>query len=246
MGAGGSRRAGPAAVAAQGGAARDGARRTRDSGGGPAASGPLLIVPLRRDELPVDAVELARFMVGRYLVHDLATARMAGRIVEMEAYPVGDPTSHAYIGRRLYNRSMFLERGHAYVRLTYGSSYMLNMSAEEADVGAGVLIRAVEPLEGLDAMSARRPGVPPRDLARGPGRLTMAFGIGAAFDGVDLCSGHGLWIGRVDEPARRVGVTMRIGLSREMHRPLRFYEAGSPFVSGPRRLLSADLDSFPL
>jgi DNA-3-methyladenine glycosylase len=199
---------------------------------------PLPIVALRRADLPVDTVELARFMVGKYLVHDVAQGRVSGRIVEMEAYPVGDSTGHAFIGRRHWNASLFLERGHAYVRLTYGASWMLNMSSEEADIGAGVLIRAVEPLEGLVQMEARRPGVPLRDLARGPGRLTQAFGIGASFDGVDLCSGQGLWIGRVDEPARAVGVTTRIGLSRETERPLRFFEAGSPFVSGPRKLLT--------
>jgi DNA-3-methyladenine glycosylase len=199
---------------------------------------PLPIVALRRADLPVDTVELARFMVGKYLVHDAAQGRVSGRIVEMEAYPVGDSTGHAFIGRRHWNASLFLERGHAYVRLTYGASWMLNMSSEEADIGAGVLIRAVEPLEGLAQLEARRPGVPLRDLARGPGRLTQAFGIGPAFDGVDLCSGHGLWIGRVDEPARPIGVTTRIGLSRETERPLRFFEAGSPFVSGPRKLLT--------
>jgi DNA-3-methyladenine glycosylase len=199
---------------------------------------PLPIVALRRADLPVDTVELARFMVGKYLVHDVAQGRVSGRIVEMEAYPVGDSTGHAFIGQRHWNASLFLERGHAYVRLTYGASWMLNMSSEEADIGAGVLIRAVEPLEGLAQMEARRPGVPLRDLARGPGRLTQAFGIGASFDGVDLCSGQGLWIGRVDEPARAVGVTTRIGLSRETERPLRFFEAGSPFVSGPRKLLT--------
>jgi DNA-3-methyladenine glycosylase len=199
----------------------------------------LPIVPLRRADLPVDTVELARFMVGKYLVHDLAPGRISGRIVEMEAYPVGDSTGHAFIGRRRWNESLFLERGHAYVKLTYGASWMLNMSSEEADIGAGVLIRAVEPLEGLAAIEARRVGVPLRDLARGPGRLTQAFGIGPVLDGVDLCLGHGLWIGQLDEPARPVGVTTRIGLSRETERPLRFFEAGSPFVSGPRRLLAA-------
>lgn len=204
-----------------------------------AISSPLLpIVPLRRADLPVDTIELARFMVGKYLVRDLAPGRVSGRIVEMEAYPVGDSTGHAFIGRRRWNESLFLERGHAYVRLTYGASWMLNMSSEEADIGAGVLMRAVEPLEGLAEMEARRPGAPLRDLARGPGRLTQAFGIGAAFDGLDLCRGHGLWIGQLDEPARPIGVTTRIGLSRETERPLRFFEAGSPFVSGPRRLLA--------
>ncbi|SDD76872.1 DNA-3-methyladenine glycosylase [Paraburkholderia lycopersici] len=201
----------------------------------------MTILPLRRDDLPLDTAELARFMVGKYLVRDLSRGRMAGRLVEVEAYPVGDSTSHAYLGRRAWNTSMFLERGHAYVRLTYGSAWMLNMSSEALDVGAGVLFRAVEPLEGRAAMAAQRPGVPLRDLARGPGRLTQAYGIGAAFDGVDLCLGHGLWIGYADEPARPVGVTTRIGLSREMDRPLRFYELGSRFVSGPRKLLDGGI-----
>ena len=206
----------------------------------------LLIVPLRREDLPIDTVELARFMVGKYLVRDSDEGRIAGRLVEVEAYPPGDSTNHAFIGRRTWNASMFLARGHAYVRLTYGSAYMLNMSSEVEEVGAGVLFRAVEPLEGLATMAYRRSGAPLRDLARGPGRLTQAYGIGQSFDGFDLCSGRGLWIGRLDqtvqngaeqEPDRATGVTTRIGLSRETHRLLRFYEVGSPFVSGPRKLL---------
>ncbi|MFM0672843.1 DNA-3-methyladenine glycosylase [Paraburkholderia sediminicola] len=197
----------------------------------------LPILPLLRDELPLDTVELARFMIGKYLVHDLPEGRMSGRVVETEAYPLGDSTSHAFMGRRPYNGSMFLAPGHAYVRLTYGLSYMLNMSAEAEEVGAGILLRAIEPLEGLPLMEARRPGVPLRDLARGPGRLTMALGIGPTFDGWDLCSGRGLWIGVIERGEVPVGVTTRIGLSREMHRPLRFFEPGSAFVSGPRKLL---------
>ncbi|MDR3100445.1 MAG: DNA-3-methyladenine glycosylase [Paraburkholderia sp.] len=219
------------------------------------ASAALPIVPLRREELPVDTVELARFMVGKYLVRDAGEGagdvRLAGRLVEVEAYPLGDSTSHAFIGQRAWNASMFLARGHAYVRLTYGSAYMLNMSSEPEEVGAGVLFRAVEPLEGLALMAHRRRGAPLRDLTRGPGRLTQAYGIGQSFDGFDLCSGQGLWIGRLDlaahkaaqkaaqeDPARTVGVTTRIGLSRETERLLRFYEMGSPFVSGPRKLLA--------
>ena len=197
---------------------------------------PLPILPLLRDDLPPDATALARFMVGKYLVHDLPEGRMSGRIVETEAYPVGDSTSHAFIGRRPYNDSMFLAPGHAYIRLTYGLSYMLNMSAEAEDIGAGILLRAIEPLEGLPLMEARRPGVPLRDLARGPGRLTMALGIGQSFDGRDLCTGRDLWIGVIERDVP-IGVTTRIGLSREMHRPLRIFEPGSAFVSGPRKLL---------
>lgn len=176
-------------------------------------------------------------MIGKYLVQDLPEGRISGRIVETEAYPLGDSTSHAFAGRRPYNGSMFLAPGHAYIRLTYGLSYMLNMSAEAEEVGAGILIRAIEPLEGLPLMEARRAGVPLRDLARGPGRLTTALGIDQSFDGRDLCSGHGLWIGVIETGDVPIGVTTRIGLSREMHRPLRFFEPGSAFVSGPRKLL---------
>lgn len=198
---------------------------------------PLPILPLVRDDLPVDTVELARYMIGKYLVHDVPEGRMSGRIVETEAYPLGDSTSHAFIGRRPHNASMFLARGHAYIKLTYGVSYMLNMSAEEEGIGAGILIRAIEPLEGIPLMVARRPGVPLRDLARGPGRLTVALGIGQAFDGRDLCTGRDLWIGVIETGDPPIGVTTRIGLSREMHQPLRFFEPGSAFVSGPRNLL---------
>ncbi|WGS53431.1 DNA-3-methyladenine glycosylase [Paraburkholderia sp. D15] len=198
---------------------------------------PLPILPLFRDDLPFDTVELARFMIGKYLVHDLPEGRISGRIVETEAYPVGDSTSHAFIGRRPYNEPMFRAPGYAYVRLTYGLSYMLNMSAEREETGAGILFRAIEPLEGLALVEARRPGVPLRDLARGPGRLTTALGIGQSFNGHDLCAGRDLWIGVIERGEVPVGVTTRIGLSREMERPLRFFEPGSAFVSGPRKLL---------
>jgi DNA-3-methyladenine glycosylase len=200
---------------------------------------PLLpIIPLRRDDLPLDTVELARYMVGKYLVHDVQEGRMSGRIVETEAYPVGDSTSYAFAGLRPHNAAMFLARGHAHVRLTYGVSYMFNMSSEAEGTGAGILFRAIEPLEGLALMQARRPGVSLRDLARGPGRLSTALGVGQAFDGMDLCAGRDLWIGRIEAQQIPVAVTKRIGLSREMHQLLRFYEPGSPFVSGPRKLLT--------
>src|ERR1700761_91985 len=115
---------------------------------------PLPILPLHRNDLPLDTVELARYMVGKYVVHDLPEGRISGRIVETEAYPLGDSTTHSFIGRRPHNGSMFLAPGHAYVRLTYGLSYMLNMSAEVEEVGAGILFRAIEPLEGLALMEA--------------------------------------------------------------------------------------------
>ena len=100
---------------------------------------------LERAELPVDTAELARFLIGKTLVRMLADGMAGGRIVETEAYSIGDAAGHAYRGMTPRNRALFLERGHAYVYLAYGVSFMLNVSSETAGVGAGVLIRAIEP-----------------------------------------------------------------------------------------------------
>ncbi|MBN3765006.1 DNA-3-methyladenine glycosylase [Burkholderia sp. Ac-20365] len=200
----------------------------------------LSLVPLHRNDLPIDTVDLARFLLGKYLVRDLPKGRVVGRIVETEAYPVGDSTNHAYPGRRAYNGSMFLEHGHAYVRLTYGIYHVINVVSEREGAGAAVLIRALEPVNGIEWMQMRRPGVKLRDLARGPGRLALALGIDLGFDGADLCTGHGLWLGAMGKAATPFAVTTRIGIARETHRLLRFYVPGSPFVSGPRKLLSGD------
>lgn len=93
---------------------------------------------LRRAELPLDTVALARFLVGKFVIHDLPDGRVSGRIVETEAYPIGDPAAHSYRGETPRNGSMFLDRGHAYVYFVYGSSYMLNVSSEVRGVGGGV------------------------------------------------------------------------------------------------------------
>ncbi len=130
---------------------------------------------------------------------------------------------------------MFLERGRAYVYLIYGTSLCLNVAGEQAGVGEAVLVRAVEPLDGVDAMRRRRGDVAARDLARGPGRLTQALGIDLAHDGADLCGESGpLWLA-----APRSGAEWRERAHRYYEsrgEVLRFYERGSAFVSGPRRL----------
>ena len=100
---------------------------------------------LRRTELPVDTVELARYLIGKVAVHDTDDGRLSGRIVETEAYPVGDSAGHAFRGETRRNASLFLGPGYAYVYFTYGSSFMLNVTSEVAGVGAGVLLRALEP-----------------------------------------------------------------------------------------------------
>ncbi len=194
---------------------------------------------LRRADLPADTVELARYLIGKMLVRDLRNGRLAGRIVETEAYPVGDAAGHAFPGLRVANRSLFLARGHAYVRFTYGSCWIFNITSEAPGVGAGVLIRAIEPLEGIALMIQNRGAARVRDLARGPGRLTVALAIDKRFDGIDLCDRKSpIWLGAGLKPLPRIGVSVRIGISRAARRKLRFYERGSPFVSGPLRLRS--------
>jgi DNA-3-methyladenine glycosylase len=191
---------------------------------------------LRRAELPADTIELARFLIGRIVVRDLPAGRVAGRIVETEAYPVGDAAGHAFRGETRRNRSLFLRRGHAYVYLAYGSCFLLNVTSEVAGVGAGALVRAVEPLAGIAAMQRRRGTGRLVDLARGPGRLAQAFAIDLRQDGLDLCAAGPLWLATNGEPAGEIGASTRIGISREVERPWRFYERGNPHVSGPRRL----------
>jgi DNA-3-methyladenine glycosylase len=191
---------------------------------------------LRRAELPVDTVELARFLIGKVVVHDVAAGRLSGRIVETEAYPIGDPASNAFRGKTPSNSSVFLERGHAHVYFVYGSSFMLNVGSEAIGVGAGVLLRAVEPLEGIDLMQRSRGATRLLDLARGPGRLTEAMQIDLTQDGLDLCAGGPLWLAATAQNAGAIGDSARIGLTRNVDRQWRFYERGNPYVSGPKRL----------
>jgi DNA-3-methyladenine glycosylase len=193
---------------------------------------------LVRADLPVNTVALARFLLGKVIVHDTANGRLSGRIVETEAYPVGDAAGHAFRGKTPRNGSLFLARGHAYVYLIYGISILLNVSSERAGVGAGVLLRAIEPLDGAELMDSTLQGSRRRDIGRGPGRLTKALKIDLRHDGIDLCkTGSSLWLAESAQRARRIGKSVRIGLNYEADRILRFYERGSVYVSGPRRLL---------
>ena len=191
---------------------------------------------LSRAELPLDTVQLARYLVGKIVVRAAPDGVLSGRIVETEAYPVGDAAGHAYRGETARNHALFLARGHAYVYMAYGTSYMLNVSSEAAGVGAGVLIRALEPLEGIEAMQRNRRVQTLHDLARGPGRLAAALDIDRRVDGVDLCAKGALWLaGDLQDPPE-IGLSPRIGLSREADRLLRFYARANRFVSGPKAL----------
>ncbi len=191
---------------------------------------------LDRAELPIDTVLLARVLIGKMLVRVLPDGVAAGRIVETEAYVIGDPAGHGYRGMTPRNRSLFLEHGHAYVYLAYGISFMLNVSSETPGVGAGVLIRAIEPMVGISIMDRNRGTRQARDLARGPGRLAEALAIDRQFDGIDLCQSGPLWLGSDGKTPGDIGRSKRIGITRAADSLLRFYVRGNRFVSGPQAL----------
>jgi DNA-3-methyladenine glycosylase len=203
---------------------------------------------LRRSQLPVATVALARYLIGKIVVRDLPGVRMAGRIVETEAYPPRDPAAHHYRGPTPRTQAMFLERGHAYIYFSYGNHFMFNVSAELPGVGGGILIRALEPLEGIAEMERTRGTDRLYDLTRGPGRLAQALHIDRSVNGIDLCAPGPLWLGEITSPRDvgaekllldrrlRMGVSRRIGITRAANRLLRFYERGSRFVSGTSRL----------
>jgi DNA-3-methyladenine glycosylase len=186
--------------------------------------------------LPRNCESLARFLIGKILVSSIGGKRTAGRIVEVEAYLTGDPASHAFHGMTRRNAAMFTERGHAYVYRIYGTSWCLNVSSGAAGTGEAILIRALEPLDGVATMRSRRPGVSDRNLLRGPGRLCEGLGVTGADDGIDLCEARAA-VRLFDDGARpRIGVSRRIGLTRAAERELRFYERGSAWLSGPAGL----------
>jgi len=186
--------------------------------------------------MPVDTVRLARFLIGKVLVREFVEGLAGGRIVETEAYVIDDPAGHAYRGITPRNRMLFRERGHAYVYLAYGISFMLNVSSETSGVGAGVLIRAIEPAFGIVLMQRNRGVERMRDLARGPGRLCAALEIDRRLDGTDLCQAGPLWLGSDDGASGKIGRSTRIGITRAADRLLRFYVRDSRFVSGPQTL----------
>ena len=199
-------------------------------------SGPTRLRRLRVGELPTGTVDLARFLIGASLVSESAEGRAVVRIVETEAYVPGDAASHAFRGETARNGSLFRRCGTAYVYFIYGCYYCLNVASEREGIGAGVLVRAAAPVAGIDLMKARRPRSTVRALCRGPGRLATALAVTRLHDGLDLCAPGPLWLAAPQQPVPAIGESVRIGLTKEADRVLRFFEAGSPFVSGPRGL----------
>jgi DNA-3-methyladenine glycosylase len=191
---------------------------------------------ISRDTVTPDTVGLARTLLGKVLVREMDGIVAAGRIVETEAYLQGDPACHAFRGMTQRNRSLFLEHGHAYVYLCYGTSYMLNVSSEAAGIGCGVLLRALQPMYGTEHMQRNLEHVKARDLTRGPGRLAAALRIDKRHDGLNLFTDQQLWIGDDGHRVETIGESVRIGLTKAADVRLRYFVSGSEYLSGPRKL----------
>ena len=172
-------------------------------------------------------VEVARALLGCVVRHGDA----AGAIVETEAYHQSEPACHAYAGLTPRTRPLFGPPGRAYVYRSYGIHACLNAVCEREGVGAAVLIRALEPLEGLDGMRERRGLERVEDLCSGPGKLTQALGIGLSLDGSDLVGGPIVF--EPGEPSVEIVTGTRIGITKAAELPWRFCVAGSRSVSRP-------------
>ncbi len=198
--------------------------------------------PLGRSFYLARTLRVARALLGKVLAHETAAGRVAGRIVEVEAYRgPRDRAAHSFGGRRTArNQTMWGPPGHAYVYFVYGMHHCVNVVTQPAGVPEAVLLRALEPIDGIELMRARRGlgDAPAWRLCRGPGALCQALGLTRADDGVDLVSGPLRLLDAPGVPAAQVARTPRIGVAyagADALRPWRFLVRGSAAVSGPRR-----------
>ncbi len=181
-----------------------------------------------------DTETVARQLLGKLLVREIAGVPLVGKIVETEAY-IGenDPASHAFRGKTARTALMFGPPGLAYIYFIYGMYYCLNVVTEAPGFPAAVLIRAVEPLAGIEIMKKNRRKADLHTLTNGPGKLCQAFAIDTALNGQDL-STPPLWIAHAPAvPAEAVVATTRVGIRRGKEFPWRFYIKRHPFVSKP-------------
>jgi DNA-3-methyladenine glycosylase len=194
--------------------------------------------PLPASFFAAPVVEVARALIGCVVVH----GESAGVIVEAEAYHHIEPACHAYVGLTARTGTLFGPPGHAYVYRSYGIHALLNAVAEPPGTGAAALIRALEPIAGVEEMRARRGLARVEDLCSGPGKLTQALGIGLDLNGSHLAAGpirfHPAPGGRGPD----VVATPRVGITKAAELPWRFCAAGSRFVSAPRPSMTATVD----
>jgi DNA-3-methyladenine glycosylase len=199
--------------------------------------------PLEREFFNRDSRIVGRELLGKLLVRREGRKKLAGRLVEVEAYlGKDDPAAHSFGGPTPRNMVMFGPPGFAYVYFIYGNHYCLNVSCQPEGNAAAVLFRALEPLAGIEQMALARDltVVSPRDLpllTSGPGRMAEAFGVTRVRDnGKDLTSTRSdLWLADDGFVPERILVTKRIGITKAADKPWRYVIAGNPFVSGPKK-----------
>ncbi len=194
-----------------------------------------MVAPLPREFYEQDTRTAAQKLLGQVVARRLPTGEtLSGIIVETEAYLTDDPACHAYRGRTPRNSTMFGPPGHAYVYFTYGLHMMLNLVCAPEGVAEAVLIRALEPVEGVETMRAHRGGIPEtRLLTNGPGKLAQALALTRlSHNGVDVTdSASELMILPNDYPPFDLVATTRIGITQGVDLPWRYYVAGNPYVS---------------
>jgi len=189
--------------------------------------------PLPPEFYRAPTLEVAAKLLGKRLVRNHLGQTLQGRIVEVEAYhQEGDAASHSFRGRTNRNAVMFGPLGHLYVYISYGVHCCMNVVTEDLGIGAAVLIRAIQPLEGLSTIrQLRQKARNDRDLANGPGKACQAFGIGMAENGAPL-QAQPLYLAEGDlDPGERIASSTRIGITKATQLPWRFYLDGNAFVS---------------
>jgi DNA-3-methyladenine glycosylase len=193
---------------------------------------------LTRDFYEPNAARVARALLGHYLLRRTESEILGGIIVETEAYLADDPACHGFRGETRRNRAMFGPPGHAYVYFIYGNHFCFNTVCSPPGVAEAVLVRAIEPLYGLESMQAARNGLEVKNLTNGPGKLCAALTISREHDHTDLCDTRSpvfiAWNPAAKSERARHGPikeTGRIGLSKAADRLLRFYLSGSAYVS---------------
>jgi len=180
--------------------------------------------------LPLEARAAARRLLGCELVSDIDGKMVRVRIVEVEAYDQADEASHTYRGQSKRNSVMFGAAGHLYVYFTYGMHHCINVVCGEEGYGSGVLIRAVEPIDGSDTIERRR-GTSGKQATNGPGKVAQALGATLTHNGHSLVASPIRLVRRPALPEASIVATTRVGISRAVHELRRYYIAGNPYVS---------------
>jgi DNA-3-methyladenine glycosylase len=194
--------------------------------------------PLPRSFYLRPTLQVAHNLLGKHIVRKVGTKLLIGKIVEVEAYCKGDPASHAFHGRTKRNDVMFWEGGHLYVYFTYGMHFCANVVTGKEGIGEAVLIRAIEPLAGIEVMKINRYGSNKSqnlksliNLTNGPAKFCKAFGIARKENGLNLLNSEITITDGEPIPSKRIKRSSRIGIQQGVEKKWRFFIVGNPWVS---------------